>query len=170
MPTIQQMINNSYELKNSPQEFFNEFKNDQSFIRAIEVYYWGGVNKRNTNRKRLQPYCPHCKSSFVKCINLKYHRHLYQCNNKNCRAQFNVFTDTPFYRSKVLCKKWFYIYWYYKKEFKVNNIVYKMELKKRDVDSIIKKLQKKDEEIKGEYIWQIRNNYLKYLGKISIFS
>ena len=144
----------------SREEFFEGLEREEDIIKAIEIYHWKDHFPSGAFKRDLLPFCPHCRSKDVHRLKTRTHPRRFQCNE--CRKQFNVFTKTPFYRSKTDLVLWFHVDWHKKNEKTIDEISTHFNKRKRDIESILDKLKAKDKEIEGSYINQIRLDYLNY--------
>lgn len=145
------------DLKSTPGEFYGPLDCEEKFIEAVEGYYWYEEADVGSARKVFKPYCPNCDSENVKNLSITHLPHRYQC--RECRRQFNIFKKTPFYRSKTPLKTWSYCYWYLMKGESAKNISLILELRKREVLSIKKKLFSCDRESEQNYLFEIATEY-----------
>ena len=87
-------MSDKYGGKISTVEFFERFPNERAAVEAIEARRWkNGV------------VCPHCESKRTTSLSGTFY---HQCNNKECRKQFTVRTETIFERSHIPLHKWLY--------------------------------------------------------------
>ena len=144
----------------TPEEFFEGFDTEENFAKAIEIHHWGVRFPSGAFKKDLIPFCPHCNSVHVKRLKTTTVPNRFQCNE--CRKQFNVLKGTPFYRSKTSLRLWFFIYWYKKHRLQTEEISEIINMKKRDIENILSKLEAKDRELGKSYLNKIRLEYLHY--------
>jgi len=146
--------------KQSPAEYFKDLNKELDFIKVVEIYHWKNHFLTGAVKIELLPFCPYCKSKKVCKLRIQVTPRRFQCND--CRKQFNVFTKTPFYRSKADLLLWFHIYWYKKNGKTVKEISKLFKKRTRDIENVLEKLEVEDREIAGHYIGQIMTNYLHY--------
>jgi len=135
----------------------DEKETQKNCLDALEGYYW-----------KNGPRCPFCGEER-RATKLKLRKHrgfsLYQCKNKKCRKQFNVFTKTPFFYKYRHLVNWFKIYWYHRARKPIKEMVKEVGMSSREVKARIAAIEMLKRRKAGHVLWVARNLWVKKKNK-----
>jgi transposase-like protein len=139
-------------------------KEERDFFKALEMGRWGTWLKYPKQKFVIKPKCPSCECSNVTEIRPKKMPILYQCNNKECRKQFNLFTGTDFCCTHIPLKIWFEAYLYWKRGYRGIELAKKIGLINKYAKMLEKKIDKIDLKT-GGHLFKKSLRLLKIYGK-----